>query len=121
MTAIEDVIRAAASVGRDAAEGKLAPAALDAAVADECRDLFGTVVGPADPLWPVQLDVTRQVLALGGVSVNELGEWLAVARSREPAAPGGTDGPPETAPSVSGAHSPLDGGVETAPKTRTNE
>lgn len=113
MTTTEDVIRAAASVGRDVAEGKLAPAALDAAVADECRDLFGTVIGPADPLWPLHLDTARQVLALGGLSVNELGEWLAVARSREAAAPGGTKVPKETASSASGAHSPQDGGVET--------
>lgn len=88
MTTAENVIRAAASVGRDVAEGKLAPAALDAAVADECRELFGTVVGPADPLWPLHGEVCRQYLALGGLSVDELSEWLAVARSRVPGGSG---------------------------------
>lgn len=36
---------------------------LDQAVADECRALFSTVVGERDPLWPLHIDVARQVLA----------------------------------------------------------
>lgn len=127
MTTTEDVIRAAASVGRDVAEGKLAPAALSAAVTDECRELFGAVVGPADPLWAVHLDVARQVLALGGLSADELSQWAAVARSRDTDAepsravtpPDGRaelDGHTDTAEpvsSASGAHSPEGGGIAT--------
>lgn len=82
MTTTADVIKAAASVGRDVAEGRLEPAALDEAVADECKALFGTVVGEGDSLWPLHTDVARQVLAVGGLSADELSEWLAVARSR---------------------------------------
>ncbi len=78
-----DTIKAAMSVARDLAEGRLTAAELDAAAAAECRELFGTVAGPVDALWPVHLDVVRQVLALGGVSADELSEWLAVARQRE--------------------------------------
>lgn len=84
MTTTEDVIKSAAAVARDAAEGRLNSAALDAAVADECRESFGVVAGPEDdPLWPLHVDIARQVLALGGVSADELTEWTAVARRRE--------------------------------------
>ena len=82
MTTAEDVIRSAASVSRDVAEGRLDPAALDAAVAAECRQLFSVVVGRDDPLWALHVDVARQVLGLGGLSADELTEWLAVARRR---------------------------------------
>jgi hypothetical protein len=83
MTSItDDVIKAAASMARDVAEGRLDPAALDQAVAAECRDLFGAVVGPGDPLWPLHIDICCQVLALSALTADELSEWLAVARSR---------------------------------------
>lgn len=82
-TTADELIKSAASVARDAAEGRLDPAALDSAVADDCRTLFGVVAGPDDALWPVHVDVSRQVLALGGIPANELTEWLAVARRRE--------------------------------------
>jgi hypothetical protein len=77
-----DAIDAAMSVAEDVAEGKVDPAALDQAIADECRELFGTVVGPGDSLWPLHIDVCRQALALGALTVDELSEWLGVARSR---------------------------------------
>lgn len=48
-TTSADVIRAATSVARDAADGKLNPAALEAQAVTECRELFSTVVGPGDP------------------------------------------------------------------------
>lgn len=47
--------------------------------ADECRELFAAVVGPGDPLWPLHIEVTRQVLAADGIPAGELTEWLAVA------------------------------------------
>jgi hypothetical protein len=83
----QDVITAAASVARDAAEGTLAPAELEAQLVAECRQLFGTVAGEGDPLLPVQIEVARAVLAAGLIPADELAEWLAVARRRESLAP----------------------------------
>ena len=77
------VITAAMDLAADVAENRLDPAALTAQLNAEAQTLFGAVVGPDDPLWPLQLDVTRQVLAAGGVPADELSEWLAVARRRE--------------------------------------
>jgi hypothetical protein len=85
-TTAEDIIKASASVARDAAEGRLNLSALDQAVTDECRGLFGNVAGPEDPLWPLHLDIARQVLGRDGIPADELAEWLAVARSHEPVA-----------------------------------
>jgi hypothetical protein len=76
----DDVIRAAASVARDAAEGRLSPAALQQQSVAECRELFGTVAGPGDPLWELHVEVCRAVLAQRGIPADELTEWLAVAR-----------------------------------------
>lgn len=76
-------IDACMDVAADVAEARLDPARLAAAVAAEQRALFGTVVGPGDPLWDLHCDVARQVLAAGGVSGDELAEWLAVTRRRE--------------------------------------
>ncbi|WP_188108865.1 flagellar hook-length control protein [Mycolicibacter arupensis] len=101
----EDAIKAAASVARDVADGKLAPADLEAAAAAECRALFGTVAGPDDPLWPLQVDIARQVLALDGVPADALAEWLAVARQRagEPVSPANAS--PDAVSAASEAHS----------------
>ncbi|MGU3501888.1 flagellar hook-length control protein [Mycobacterium sp. C31M] len=108
-TPVDAVIKSAAAVARDAAEGRLDPAALDAVVTEECRELFGTVAGPADPLWPVQVDVARQVLALGGVPADELSEWVAVGRRRagEPSpVPDPSENTSEVGTSASGPYSP---------------
>lgn len=78
----QDAIKAASSIARDVADGRLSPAALEQQAASECRELFGTVAGPGDPLWALHLDVARQVLALDGVPADELAEWLAVTRHR---------------------------------------
>lgn len=86
MTAIstpEDVVKAAASIARDAAEGRLDPAQLDTALAVACREQLGTVAGPDDPLWTLQVGIARGVLAAGGVPTDELLEWAAVQRRRE--------------------------------------
>ena len=77
-----DIIRAATSIGRDAADGKLSPETLQAQAVTELHELVGTVIGEGDVAWRVQLAVCRQVLALGGVSADELAEWLAVERQR---------------------------------------
>ncbi|MEU9805460.1 flagellar hook-length control protein [Mycobacterium sp. NPDC050853] len=79
----QDAIKAAMSVAKDVAEGRLDAAALDAAVAAECRELFAFVAGPDDPLWEIHVEVARQVLALDGIPVDELAEWLAVTRKAQ--------------------------------------
>lgn len=76
----QDAIKAAMTVAKDVAEGRLDPAALNAAVAAECRQLFAFVTGPGDPLWDIHVEVARQVLALDGIPLDELAEWLAVTR-----------------------------------------
>lgn len=86
----QDGIRAAMSVAKDIAAGRLDPAELASDFAQEALELFGRVVGTGDPLWPVQVDVARQVLALGGVPVDELSEWSAVARARDAGRAGST-------------------------------
>lgn len=78
----EDAIKAASSLARDIADGGLSPSDLEAQAVAECRELFGTVAGPDDPLWELHRDIARQVLALDGVPADELAEWLAVARQR---------------------------------------
>lgn len=78
----DDVIKAAASIARDAADGKLSPEILQAQAVAELRQLVGEVAGPGDPLWPLQLEIARGVLAVGGIEPDELAEWLAVERQR---------------------------------------
>lgn len=104
-----DAIDAAMAVAEDVAEGKIEPAALDQAVAGECRELFGTVVGDGDPLWDLHIDVCRQALALGALTADELSEWLAVARSRvgeRVDTPEEPNDPPLALPPASGPFSP---------------
>jgi hypothetical protein len=79
-TTRRDVIDAALALAEDAAQGRCDPAELESDVAAVCRELFGDVRGPEDPLWGVQLDVCRGVLGARGIPADELAEWLAVAR-----------------------------------------
>lgn len=81
-TSKRDAINAAMSVADDVAQNKLDPSSFDAALADELRVLFSDVVGQDDSLWPLQLDVARRVIALGGISPDELSEWAAALRHR---------------------------------------
>ncbi|WP_445168767.1 flagellar hook-length control protein [Mycolicibacterium sp. Dal123E01] len=104
-----DAVDAAMSLAEDVAEGRLAPADLEAQAVTEMRELFGTVIGPDDPLWETQANVTRQAIALGALTADELSEWAAVMRHRagEPVSelePKET--PPEPVSSVSGPYSP---------------
>ncbi len=78
----EDAIKAATTVARDVADGRLSPTELEVQAVTELQALVGTVVGPGHPVWPLQVDIARQVLALDGVPTDELAEWLAVARQR---------------------------------------
>ncbi|MBF6161058.1 flagellar hook-length control protein [Nocardia cyriacigeorgica] len=82
------------SVADDVAAGRLSPADLDATLVETCKALVGTVVGPSDPLWSVQVDIARGVLAAGGIPAGELAEWAAVAQRLADADPA----PAETAP-----------------------
>lgn len=81
--ATQDAIKAAMAVAKDVAEGRLDPAAMGAAAAAECRELFAFVAGPGDPLWEIHVEVARQVLALDGIPVDELAEWLAVTQKAQ--------------------------------------
>lgn len=118
MTATEDVIKAAMGIAKDAAEGRLSPVDLDIELTAQCRSLFGVVAGPGDPLWPLHVDVARQVLAAGGLSLDECREWIAVLERRavdaveitQPAdAP---DMPADGISSASGPHSAENDGFE---------
>ncbi|MCV7223633.1 flagellar hook-length control protein [Mycolicibacterium elephantis] len=113
-----DIVTAAMSVARDAAEGKIDPAALEQQAVTELGRLFSDVVGQDDPLWPLQLDVARQVLALGGVSADELNEWAAALRHRD-AEPSSTadpaTDPPEAVSAVSEALSPESDALDADP------
>lgn len=75
-------VLAAMDVAEDLAAGRLNPAQLDAAVVAECTALAGTVAA-GDPLWDLHVSVARQVLALDGIPVDELAEWLAVTRAAQ--------------------------------------
>lgn len=78
-----EVVASALSVAEAVANGHMSTDDLQAAAIDQCRELFGTVYGPGDELWPLHVDVVRQVLAFGGMPADELAEWLAVQRRRE--------------------------------------
>lgn len=117
MTTKRDTIEAAMSVADDVASGKLDPATLEQQMVEELQALVAVVVGAGDPLWPLQTEVARGVLAAGGLDADELAEWLAVARRREnPDAPSetlsaaapvdGSSTSPEVSSSGSVAHSP---------------
>jgi hypothetical protein len=93
VTAPTSAIKAAMSVARDLAEGRLAVSQLDDEVVAVCRSLFTTVAGPDDPLWDTQVEVARGVLAADGIPVDELAEWLAVTRAAAGVVSGG-DGTP---------------------------
>lgn len=87
-TDVQSTIKAAMAVAKDVAEGRLLPAQVDAAALEACRGIVGVVVGPNDPLWPLQTEIARQVIAAGGIHANELSEWLAVQRRRDGIGPG---------------------------------
>lgn len=75
-------IEAATSVAEDVAEGRLDPDELDRHAADAVRDLAGRVVGPGDPIWPLQVEIARGVLAADGIPYDELAQWAGVHRDR---------------------------------------
>lgn len=100
-----DAINGAMSLADDVAQGRLDPTELEATAVAECRALFGTVAGPDDPLWDLQVQIARQVLGLDGIPADELSEWLAVARQRagQPVSP--ADASPDAVSAASEAYS----------------
>ena len=97
-TTKRDAVQAAMDVGKDLADGRIDAADLEQEVVETCRALFSTVVGENDPLFELQTEVARRVLAVGGIPANEQAEWLAVARNREqsPNTPPAPTSPPES-------------------------
>jgi hypothetical protein len=80
---------AAGSVLQDIESGKITdPAEYEAEVVATLREQFSLVHGPGDLLWELQVDVCRQVLEAGGLSADEVAEWVAVLRRRETGAYG---------------------------------
>jgi hypothetical protein len=74
----------AVTIAEQLTAGVLDPAELGRQAAAECRNLFGTVAGPGDPLWPLHVEVARAVLAVGGgIGADELAEWVSVYRQAE--------------------------------------
>jgi hypothetical protein len=102
-------IKAVMSIANDVTAGRIDPAELERVAVEECRELFGTVTGPDNPLWPLHVEVARGVLAAGGIPFGELQEWAGLARHRERG-----DDPP-----VAGADVPI--GAETAYGTHGGE
>lgn len=81
---LADIVNAASDVLRDVEAGTLRAADVESRAALVCRETFGVVGNDAsDPLWSLHLDICRQVLERGGMSADELVEWLAVQRRRE--------------------------------------
>ncbi len=100
----------------EVSEGRLTADAMADRAVQRCREMFGSVTGPDDPLWPVHTDVTRQVLGHGGIPAAELAQWLSAARSRE--TPGGaTDCLPGSLSPLSVAHSDPLGGADSETNT----
>ena len=111
-----DAITAALDLAEDLGSRKVDPTELDRELVDICRQLFGTVAGSDDPLWSLHLDVARQVLAAGGLSLDEVAEWEAVLRRRaqgDQTQPNPPDIPADDVSAASGPHSPETSEVET--------
>jgi hypothetical protein len=109
VTTKRDAVDAAMSVAQDIAEGRLAPPDLEQQAVADLRALAGQVIGPDDPVWELQVEIARGVLAAGGIAADELSEWLAVERQRAGEAlsqPDPDPAPPEPEPLLSVAFSP---------------
>lgn len=74
---------AAMDIAAASVDGRLRPADIEDQVITRCREIVGTVHGPDDPAWALQIDVCRQVLHANGLTADEVAEWLAVLRGRE--------------------------------------
>lgn len=114
-----DVVESAYAVLGGITDGSLSGAAVEQRAVEVCRRTFGAVGGPDDPLWPVQIDVARQVLGHCGIPAAELAQWLSAARSREN--PGSaTDCQSASVSALSEAHSLDSGGADGDPEGDPN-
>ncbi|NDJ91464.1 flagellar hook-length control protein [Mycolicibacter kumamotonensis] len=77
-----DAADAALSVAEDIAAGRLDPAALEAELVAAMSALIDADHEPGSPLGALQVAVARRVLARGDLPVDEVAEWVSVARSR---------------------------------------
>lgn len=114
-----DAIESAMGLATDVAEGRLDPADLEAQAVAELQQLVGTVVGPGDLAWDLQVQIARGVLAAGGIPADELSEWLAVERHRagEPVSqPELPDDQPEPPSLLSGQLSTANGHADADPE-----
>ena len=119
-----DAIEAAMSIADEVAQGRLAPADMEALAVRELTELFAEVV-PGSPVWPLQVAVARGVLAAGGIPADELAEWTAVQRASDeqaqmPSVPEPVD-PDQAAPEpvsfASEELSPENDALDTDPET----
>lgn len=94
----------------EVSEGRLTAATMADRAAQRCREVFGQCDGPADPLWPVHVELCRAVLGHSGLPAGELAQWLSVARNRENPGSAGTS-PCASVSSLSGPLSPDLGGA----------
>lgn len=95
----------------EVSEGRLTADTLAERATQRIREIFGTCDGPTDPLWPVHVELARQVLGHGGLPAAELAQWLSVVCSREnPTRPG--DYPPAPGEAASEAHIGQYGGAD---------
>lgn len=121
-----NAIKAAMSVAEDVSSGRVAPADLEAQALAECRQLFGRVVGPGDPLWELHVDICRQVLAVdsagGGIPAEELAQWATVEqRAEDERALVGVVVPADESPGPDSSASVLVGAVSEAPQPEPDE
>lgn len=78
----EQLMDAAMDIAAASVDGRIRPADIEAEVLAKCREYMGVVHGPDDQAWTLQIDICRQVLHAGGLTVDEVAEWLAVMRTR---------------------------------------
>lgn len=81
-SAVTVAVEAIMDLAKDVAEGRVSPADLDREAAAKTLELYRIVDGPADPIWPIQVEIARQVMARGGIPLEEMQQWVAVAMSR---------------------------------------
>lgn len=99
LTTDADVVRTAYDLLDQVEAGTTTAATLERELADTMRAEFGTVgTGPDDPLWSLHLDVCRQFLAAGGLTSNELREWLSVRLRAENCGAAPVDPVPDATP-----------------------
>ncbi len=83
VTTTQDAIKAATSIARDIADGKLTPNALERQVVAELSKLALEPAEPGTEMAALRIEIARRVLAEGGISACEVAEWLAVQRRRD--------------------------------------